>query len=556
MKIKGHQDFKCEYHSGGFVYKFGEYFSEDEAKKVYDIISCQDPNSIKASDLEAATLEKKWQVPVKEWGMEQVLEFLSFTPLANHTKEFSEHCMTGIDFIEIHVWDLTYLGLKTKEEKFLCMQFVSFFRQAKESQEIFPIERFNVDVDVRILVRGNNNPEEDVICLMGDELLKTVVIQNEEEFKTEVFSYIDLLKKKCTYFSMNWQEKWVANVMQKYSNQSPNDFDDAVLEFEATYGERIQITDITKRYTEQCDFVKKIVKQYVKKLSPGDILEVSRSLDHMGTIDSVHMTGLGIHRSHYTIQELHDLLHLFPLEDAKTNVEVSQEANIFHSHAINFKLSRFYNLQKRCGYTYFFAEAERTLGGLNFLNVYQQFIEKIFSESENEDFNTTNITVDKNTEFTFQYANKLQFWDANYSELASLVILNQVTGVSIVNEVPPLVGIYLKQKKDILNPKEMSDLINELSSIGVCKTTTMKPGDYLLCSPFHYRCIYSPHEKFNPTLLEEPCIVLGCYVDIKEITDYLKKDLEGPDWYKISEGICCGDPEDESDDDILILRKN
>lgn len=97
-------------------------------------------------------------------------------------------------------------------------------------------------------------------------------------------------------------------------------------------------------------------------------------------------------------------------------------------------------------------------------------------------------------------------------------------------------------------------ILKDLEGRNIAKTTVLYPGDFLICSPFHYRAIWTPHENFHPEMIKDMSLLRGCYINMDELTETYVRDLQDDNWFQISDAIGFDDEEDASDNEIITLR--
>jgi len=230
-------------------------------------------------------------------------------------------------------------------------------------------------------------------------------------------------------------------------------------------------------------------------------------------------------RDYYTTREFHHLLELMPTEGYAYDVFVSQLSKIVNSKDTKFNISKFWTSQPHMGESIFLEEKTRGPVHIEFINDYVRYFEKLFNYN-------TDISVDTNGEIMFSFTDHFRMYEPGYiSDIpSSICCLNQVSGFTIVHEIPFLLGKYLALVVSEMEPDEIKSLFEKLENLDLCRSFILKPGQVLMCSPYHFRCFQTPSEAFNPELRGEISLLRGVYLEIKSLKKKLLSQMDDAEW--------------------------
>jgi len=519
---------------------FGEFESRELAELFGNILLVQRfPES-------SVNIGDDWRKPFQQWLYNQVSEFLGLSDtLKLIAPTFNKHYIDGPAFVELTLKDMEAMGgFQDPQVRQVFMNLLSFFRRLE--QRPFPNYYSNINLNSSTMARFKNAPEPDIeVNLKGDPLPK-FVIKSDEEFQKHLMKYIDEIKDGAENFIFCYKSDMCLNLIQKFSDKNPNQFDKMCIDFEEDAGNR-EITDVKQRYQIQLGFVVTVLKELLASKSLDEIVKLSAKQKHDSLYSQHIVHEPRTHRKYFNYRHFYNFLQLLPL-NGKLTVEVCHACNMFRSHEISLKLPIYRQIHRRAGHSLFMDQKSRKQNGLELVNDYHKYVEVLLGPAEG-------VSVDSNPEVTFFYTSFFQFWDTSFSELGTVVIYNQISGFSMIHEIPPLIGIYLQgcRRKPV---EEIVKILEELKAKNIGKTTVLYPGDFLICSPFHYRAIWTPHEKFHPELIKDVSLLRGCYVNIESLTEKYVNDLRDEDWFQISDAIGFDDEEDDSDNDIITLKRS
>lgn len=63
----------------------------------------------------------------------------------------------------------------------------------------------------------------------------------------------------------------------------------------------------------------------------------------------------------------------------------------------------------------------------------------------------------------------------------------------------------------------MKGLIEKLNQTSLGRKTILKPGDVLVCSPFHFIATWGPDIRTNSKIRHQPSILRGIYISLEDI---------------------------------------
>lgn len=405
---------------------FGKFCSQQRAKHFADILTAQCHGS-------KNDIAENWGKPFQTWMYTQIAEFLGLSEtLKVVAPTFREHYIDGLAFIDMNLKDMEKIpGLTEAPLRQVFLNLLSFFRRL--NQRPFPPHFHDANLKTATMARFRNSPQPDIpIDLNGDPMLDHTV-NSQKDFKALLMKYIDNVKENAENFIFCWTTDLISNLIQEFSDKNPNQFDRMCIDFEENAANQ-EITDPKQRYQVQLGFVVMVLKDLFSEKSLEEIVKMSQENNHDALYSEHIVFNPENYREYFSHRDFYNFLHLLPLQ-GKLTVEVSHACNMFRSHEISLRLEKYNNIHRRSGHSLFMDEKSRKHNGIEMVNDYFNFINKMVEGEEG-------ISVDPNPEVTFFYSSFFQFWDTSFSELGSVVIYNQVSGFSIIHEIPPLIGNF------------------------------------------------------------------------------------------------------------------